>query len=211
MLKLTRRFVLTAVAGFAAVTLADIGANDAAAAEVGKAAPAFTGRTVDGGALNLADLKGQTVVLEWTNHQCPYVEKHYGTGNMQALQKAATDKGVTWISIVSSAPGLQGNVDAARAKALTVERDAAPSEIVLDPEGTIGRLYGARTTPHMYVIDAAGTLVYAGGIDDKPSARWSTVEDANNYVRMALSDLQAGRKVGTPTAQPYGCSVKYTN
>ncbi|MEQ8349186.1 MAG: redoxin domain-containing protein [Sneathiellaceae bacterium] len=209
MLRLTRRFVLTAVAGFAAVTLADIGANDAVAAEVGQAAPVFTGRTVDGQEVNLADLKGRTVVLEWTNHQCPYVEKHYGTGNMQALQKTATGKGVTWISVISSAPGLQGHVSADKAKALTAERDAAPTEIVLDPEGTIGRMYGARTTPHMYVIDPDGVLVFAGGIDDKPSARWSTVENANNYVRMALGDLQAGRKVGTSVSQPYGCSVKY--
>ncbi|MFC3229087.1 redoxin domain-containing protein [Marinibaculum pumilum] len=210
MLKLTRRFVLTAVAGFAALSLADLGAAEAAP-EVGKPAPTFTGTNLEGQEIALADLKGKTVVLEWTNHQCPYVEKHYGTGNMQALQKAATGKGVTWISIVSSAPGLQGHVSAAEARALTAERDAAPSEVVLDPDGTIGRLYGARTTPHMFVINPDGTLVYAGGIDDKPTARWSSVENANNYVRMALADLEAGRSVGTPTARPYGCSVKYTH
>ena len=110
-----------------------------------------------------------------------------------------------------SAPGLQGHVSADEARALTTERDAAPSEVVLDPDGTIGKLYGARTTPHMFVINPDGTLVFAGGIDDKPTARWSSVENANNYVRMALADLEAGRSVGTPTARPYGCSVKYSH
>ena len=210
MLKLTRRFVLTAVAGFAALSLEDLSPAEAAP-EVGKPAPAFTGTNLEGEAIALADLKGKTVVLEWTNHQCPYVEKHYGTGNMQALQKSAADRGVTWISIISSAPGLQGHVSADEARALTTERDAAPSEVVLDPDGTIGKLYGARTTPHMFVINPDGTLVFAGGIDDKPTARWSSVENANNYVRMALADLEAGRSVGTPTARPYGCSVKYSH
>lgn len=212
MLKLTRRLVLTAMAGFVAASMSDLPNRTAMAApEPGKPAPDFTGTTADGQAVALSDLRGRKVILEWTNHDCPYVVKHYGTGNMQALQKAARDRGITWLSVISSAPGQQGHVAPEKAKALTVERDALPTDIVLDPEGVIGRLYGARTTPEMFVIDEEGILVFAGGIDDKPSARWSTVEDANNYVRMALADLEAGRPVGIPTARPYGCSIKYMN
>lgn len=209
MLKLTRRLILTAFAGLAAATLAGPVAPVQAAPEVGRPAPDFTGTTATGESLTLSDLRGRRVILEWTNHECPYVGKHYGTGNMQALQKAATGAGAAWISIISSAPGSQGHVAPEQALALSRERDAAPTAIVLDPEGRIGRLYGARTTPEMFVIDEQGVLVFAGGIDDKPSARWSTVEEANNYVRMALADLDAGRPVTAKTARPYGCSIKY--
>lgn len=180
-----------------------------AAPQVGAPAPAFTGKATDGKAISLADLRGKTVVLEWTNHDCPYVRKHYGTGNMQSLQKEATGDGVAWLSIISSAPGLQGYVEPAEADQLTTKRDAAPTHVILDPRGDIGKMYGARTTPHMYVIDDNGVLRYMGGIDDRPTSYHGDVEGANNYVRAALSEMKAGRQVSNPVARPYGCSVKY--
>ena len=180
-----------------------------AAPEVDAPAPEFSGTTTSGETLALSDLRGKTVVLEWTNHDCPYVRKHYGSGNMQALQKETTAEGVVWLSVISSAPGTQGHVEAAEADELTTSRDAAPTAVILDPEGTIGKAYAARTTPHMYVIDREGVLRYKGGIDDKPSSSKSTVEGAHNYVRAALADLVAGRVVADPVTRPYGCSVKY--
>ena len=180
-----------------------------AAVSVGTPAPDFTGTDSNGQSHSLADYRGRVVILEWTNHDCPYVEKHYGTDNMQALQREATGAGHIWFSVISSAPGLQGYVEPDQANALTTDRAAAPSAVILDPSGDVGRLYDARTTPHMYVIDPEGMLVYMGGIDDRPTARWSDVEGANNYVRLALADLAAGRAVATPVAQAYGCSVKY--
>ena len=181
-----------------------------AAPKVGEPAPTFTGTTSDGETVSLADLRGQTVVLEWTNHDCPYVRKHYETGNMQALQREATNDGIVWLSVISSAPGTQGHVSPAEANALTSDRDAAPSHVILDESGDIGRAYGAQTTPHMYVIDAGGNLVFMGGIDDKPSANHSTVDGAKNYVRGALEALSEGTDVPDPVTRPYGCSVKYS-
>jgi len=177
--------------------------------KVGAPAPDFTGKTTSGKAVSLSELRGKTVILEWTNHDCPYVRKHYGTGNMQALQKKTTTDGVVWLSIISSAPGRQGYVKSADADQLTRTRNAAPTHVILDPQGDIGRTYGARTTPHMFVIDAEGVLRYMGGIDDRPTARHADIEGANNHVRAALADLGAGRQVSTPVARPYGCSVKY--
>ncbi|MFD2113565.1 thioredoxin family protein [Thiorhodococcus fuscus] len=177
--------------------------------EIGAPAPDFTGTDTAGRTWSLSDLAGKTLVLEWTNHDCPYVRKHYGSGNMQALQREATGSGVVWLSVISSAPGKQGNVSPAEADALTKERDAAPTAVLLDPEGTIGRAYGARTTPHMFVIDGSGTLVYMGGIDDRPTSDPADIEGAYNYVRAALSDLAAGKPVTNPVTRPYGCSVKY--
>ncbi|MEO1020038.1 MAG: redoxin domain-containing protein [Pseudomonadota bacterium] len=198
---------------FAAVAAATVvlgaAGNLEASPEIGVAAPAFSGTTSKGETLSLEEFRGQTVVLEWTNHGCPYVQKHYGTGNMQALQKQATDDGVVWLSVISSRPGSQGYVEGAEADQLTVEREAAPTQVVLDPEGDIGRLYGATNTPHMYIVDAGGMLVYKGGIDDKPSARWSDVETAHNYVGAALGELAAGGVISEPVTRAYGCSVKY--
>ena len=174
-------------------------------------APAFTGTDSNGKDHALADFKGSTVVLEWTNHDCPYTVKHYRSGNMQALQKETTSDGVVWLSVISSAPGTQGYVSADKANALTAERNAAPSAVLLDPEGTIGRLYDAKTTPHMYIIDPEGTLTYMGAIDDEPGSWGSDPLNAKNYVRLALNDMAAGRDVATPTTRPYGCSVKYAN
>lgn len=180
-----------------------------AAPVIGAPAPAFTGIDADGQTVNLADFAGKTVVLEWTNDQCPYVKKHYGAGNMQKTQQAAAADGAVWLTIISSADGKQGHVTPERAKELTVERNAAPTDVVLDAAGDIGRAYEARTTPHMFVIDAKGTLVYAGGIDDKPTADAADIPGANNFVLAALDDLKNGRPVATPESEPYGCSVKY--
>jgi peroxiredoxin len=198
---------------FVAVALAlaaGAGARVAGAvAVVGEPAPGFTLTDTNGNTHSLADLKGKTAVLEWWNYQCPFVGKHYGSGNMQRLQKEWTAKGVVWLTISSSAPGKQGYVDAARANALMKERGGAPTAVLLDHDGKVGRAYGAKTTPHMFVIDPRGTVVYAGGIDDKPSTDQADIATAKNFVSAALAEVTAGRRVTTAASQPYGCSVKY--
>jgi peroxiredoxin len=181
-----------------------------AAVKVGAPAPAFTAAATTGTSLSLADYRGHVVVLEWTNHECPYVRKHYETSNMQALQKEATGQGVRWLTIISSAPGTQGYVTARQADELTTSRQATPTAVLLDPAGTVGQLYGATNTPHMYVIDKAGTLVYAGAIDDKPTSRKGDVPGAQNYVRAALQAVAANQPVKTPVTRAYGCTVKYS-
>jgi hypothetical protein len=180
-----------------------------AAAKVGEAAPAFSATTTTGPSVTLGDQRGKIVVLEWTNHDCPYVRKHYDTSNMQALQKEATGQGVIWWTVISSAPGTQGYVSPAEANELTSTRKAAPTAILLDPKGTVGKMYGATNTPHMYIVDKAGLLVYAGAIDDKPTTRKSDVPGAENYVRGALQAVAAGQPVKTPVTRAYGCTVKY--
>lgn len=177
---------------------------------VGKPAPDFTVVDSNGNSQTLSSYRGKTVVLEWTNHDCPYVRKHYGTGNMQALQKETADQGVVWLSVISSAPGTQGYVEGDEANALSQSRDATPTAVLLDPEGTVGKLYDARTTPHMFVVDPDGVLRYKGAIDDKPTSRHSSVEGANNYVRAALVAMADGQPVATTVTRPYGCSVKYS-
>jgi peroxiredoxin len=180
-----------------------------AAAVVGEPAPAFTLADTNGRSHSLEDLRGKTVVLEWWNDECPFVGKHYGSGNMQRLQKEWTAKGVVWLTISSSAPGRQGYVDGAQANAWMKEKGAAPTAVLLDHDGKVGRAYGAKTTPHMFVIDPKGTLVYAGGIDDKPSTDLADVATAKNFVSAALAEVTAGKRVTTAVSQPYGCSVKY--
>lgn len=180
-----------------------------AAPSVQQPAPDFTAVDSNGQSHSLSDFRGQTVILEWTNHDCPYVRKHYETGNMQALQKDSAKDGVVWLSVISSAPGTQGYVKGDDANRLTETRDAAPSAVLLDPEGKVGTLYAARTTPHMYIVDPEGTLVYMGGIDDKPTSRHSSVKDAKNYVRQALAEMKAGQPISETSTRPYGCSVKY--
>jgi hypothetical protein len=180
-----------------------------AAASVDKAAPAFSLPAADGKTVNLADYKGKWVVLEWVNFECPFVGKQYGSGNMQKLQKAYTAKGVAWISINSSAPGKEGHVDAATAAALIKQKGAAPTQFLMDGPGTVGRAYGAKTTPHMFVIDPRGTVLYNGAIDDHPSTDPSDVPNSKNYVAAALDEAMAGKPVTTPVTQPYGCGVKY--
>lgn len=177
--------------------------------KIGEAAPDFSVEDINGEAVNLADLKGKYVVLEWNNNKCPFVKKHYDTGNMQKLQKEVTGDDVVWITVVSSAPGKQGFVTAEEAKEIVKTRDAAPTHVVLDPEGTLGKAYDAKTTPHMFVINKDGNLAYAGAIDDNDSMRRSTVETASNYVRLALASLKKGEQPETQQTQPYGCSVKY--
>ncbi|MCB1532776.1 MAG: thioredoxin family protein [Alphaproteobacteria bacterium] len=193
----------------AAIALLFTAAPAFAEAQVGQAAPAFTATDIDGNTVSLESLKGKTVVLEWSNHLCPFVMKHYETGNMQKTQQAAMDQGVTWITIVSSAEGRQGHVSAEEAKKIAEDAGAHYSHKILDESGEIGQAYGAKTTPHMFVINPEGTLVYAGAIDDNPSPRHETVEGAKNYVLAALDDLAAGKAVEIATSQPYGCAVKY--
>ena len=180
-----------------------------ASVEVGKPAPDFTGTDSDGKTQTLSQYKGKTVVLEWTNHDCPYVRKHYHSGNMQALQKDATAKGIIWLSIISSAPGKQGHVSAAQANELTKSRHASPTAVILDETSEIGRLYGAKTTPHMYIINPAGELVYMGGIDNIPTSNEADIPKATNYVKVALQDLAEGKPIADKITRPYGCSVKY--
>ena len=182
-----------------------------AVAVVGQPAPAFTLTDSNGKAHSLADLKGKTVVLEWWNHECPFVGKHYGSGNMQKLQRDWTAKGVVWLTVSSSAPGKQGHVDAAKANALMKEKGGAPNAVLLDHDGKVGKAYGAKTTPHMFVIDGKGTVLYAGGIDDKPSTDQADIATAKNLVSAALAEMTAGKPVTTATSQPYGCSVKYAD
>lgn len=204
------RRALLGIAAAGGLLLAQPGlASVADAPQPGSPAPDFSVADSSGRTVTLDQFAGKTVVLEWTNDGCPFVRKHYGAGNMQALQKKWTDAGVVWLSVVSSAPGTQGHVDGAGADALTRERGAAPSAVLLDPDGTMGRAYGAKTTPHMFVINEAGTVVYAGAIDDTPSANPADIATARNYVDGALSDLAAGRSVAVQSSRPYGCSVKY--
>jgi peroxiredoxin len=206
-----KRLVSALPFALAAAALAAGARPVAAQAVVGHPAPAFELEDADGNARSLADSKGKVVVLEWWNYECPFVGKHYGSGNMQKLQKKWTAKGVVWLTVSSSAPGKQGYVDGAHAKAVMKEKGGAPTAILLDHDGTVGRLYGAKTTPHMFVIDSKGTLVYEGGIDDKPSTDVADIATATNYVDAALTEVTAGQPVMTATSRPYGCSVKYAN
>lgn len=192
-----------------AITLAFAACSSSAAPKLGQPAPEFEGTDTQGKTHRLADYRGKVVVLEWTNHDCPYVRKHYGAGNMQAQQREAAADGVVWLSIISSAPGKQGHVNPAQADELTRSRNAAPHAVVLDPSGDIGRAYGAKTTPHMYIIDPSGTLVYMGGIDSNSSANAADIPQATQYVRVALQELAAGKPISEPVTRPYGCSVKY--
>ncbi len=184
------------------------------AAETGHPAPVFSLPGHDGKTWTLADLAGKTVVLEWVNYDCPFVKKHYattdgGTGNMQALQKTYTAKGVVWLSINSSAPGKQGHLTAETATSSVAARGAAPTAVLLDPDGTVGRTYDAKTTPHLFVIDGTGTLVYQGAIDSLPSTDGADVAKADNYLKAALDAVLAGKPVAQGTTKAYGCSVKY--
>jgi peroxiredoxin len=212
----TRRTVLAVGLGGAAAIALDVAlaptiAYPGAQARIGAPAPAFTLADSNGKTVSLADFKGKTVVLEWTNHDCPYVRKHYGGNNMQALQKKWTAQGVVWLTLISSAPGTEGYVSAQEANKLTAERGAAPSDVLFDPKGDVGRVYGAQVTPHMYVIKGDGTLAYMGGIDDKPTARLADLKIAKNFVDAALSEMAQGKPVSVTTSRPYGCSIKYSS
>lgn len=191
------------------VLSAFIALNASAAPQIGKAAPDFTLTSTDGKTHSLKDFRGKTVVLEWLNHDCPYVKKHYSVGNMQKLQKDYTAKGVVWLSINSSAPGKQGNFPADEANKLSKEKGAAPTAVLVDETGATGKAYGAKTTPHMYVVNAEGLLAYNGAIDDKSSSDSEDIKTAKNYVSAALDEVLAGKKVSVASSKPYGCSVKY--
>ncbi len=180
-----------------------------AGAQVGATAPDFTLTDSRGGQHSLSALRGKWVVLEWVNYDCPFVKKHYGSGNLPGLQKAYTAKGVVWLAINSSAPGKQGNFPPAEIESRSRANGAAFSAYLVDADGTVGRAYGAKTTPHMFVIDPKGILVYAGGIDDIATTDVEDLKTAKNYVRLALDEAMAGRKVSTSSSTPYGCSVKY--
>lgn len=201
MLAMTAALALSGFIGF--------GGTASARPEIGKTAPDFSAVDVNGQPVKLSDLRGKTVVLEWTNHLCPYVRKHYGAGNMQSLQKEATEQGVVWLTLNSSAPGEFGHVTPDKAKDLAASQNAVPTNIILDEKGTIGRSYEARTTPHMFIINASGELVFMGGIDSKPSSNAADIETADNYVRQALNEIANNQAVTTPVARPYGCSIKY--
>ncbi|MES2932358.1 MAG: redoxin family protein [Pseudomonadota bacterium] len=182
-----------------------------ATTEINQPAPVFSGLGADGSNIKLDAYKGKTVILEWTNHECPFVVKHYDSGNIPKLQKEATAKGIVWLQVISSAPGKQGHVDGASAIKINQYRDAVPSATILDADGKIGKLYGAQTTPHLYVINRAGQLVYKGGIDSIPSANKNDIAKAENYVNSTLLALASGKPVAHPSTRPYGCSVKYAD
>ncbi len=191
-------FILLLLAGFT---------TDKAA--INKPAPDFSLKAADGKTYSLSDFKGKYVILEWINFDCPFVRKHYKSGNMQNLQKKYTGKGVIWLSINSSAPGKQGNFPAEEVNRRLQKQGASPTAYLFDPSGTVGRAYGAKTTPHMYLIDPEGVLVYAGGIDDIRSTKISDIPKAKNYVSLVLEAALAGKPLPVQSTRPYGCSVKY--
>lgn len=178
-------------------------------ARVGDSAPTFTATDSHGKPQALDQYKGKFVVLEWHNQGCPYTRKHYESGNMQELQQEWTAKGVTWFTVISSAPGEQGYMTPDRENSYVAQVHAAPTAVLLDPDGKLGRLYGARTTPQMFVIDPQGKLIYAGAIDDRPTPDLGDVKGADNYVTDALTAAMAGKPVAKPFTRSYGCSVKY--
>jgi AhpC/TSA family len=181
----------------------------AAAPQIGQPAPAFTSTDSKGTSVSLNQYRGKTVVLEWTNADCPYTRKHYTSGNMQGVQALAQKNGVVWLTVISSAPGKQGYVNGPAADALTTSRGASPTAVLLDPSGAVGRLYGAKTTPHMFVIDKNGTLQYMGGIDSLATAEVDDIPKAEPYLKEAMLAVTQGAPVAHPVTKPYGCSIKY--
>ncbi|WP_020481323.1 redoxin domain-containing protein [Methylomonas sp. MK1] len=176
---------------------------------VGQPAPAFSAAAAEGGTLSLAALRGKTVILEWTNADCPFVQKHYQSGNIPNLQKQAQSQNIVWLQVISSAPGKQGFVDAATAKKLNQERKASPANTLFDPDGAVGKLYGATNTPQLFIIDPNGVLLYKGGIDSIASADQADIATAENYISSALKELAAGKAISKAVTKPYGCTVKY--
>jgi peroxiredoxin len=201
-----RKFPLTIAL---AAVLAPAATSALAAPTVGEPAPGFSVADTKGKTRTLAEFKGKRVVLEWHNQGCPFVVKHYDSGNMQRLQQKLTGDGVVWLTVVSSAEGRQGYVTPAQADAYVAEKKAVPTAVLLDVDGAVGRAYGAKTTPHMFVVDEKGVLVYMGAIDDKATTDQADVEGAKNYVLAVYDDLKAGKPVAPASTAPYGCSVKY--
>jgi hypothetical protein len=202
-----RRNLMACVATVA--TTFFIAAPAYSAAVVGQKAPEFTAKDATGKTVNLADFKGKTVVLEWVNPGCPYVRKHYGAGNMQSTQKDAADKGVVWLAINSTDTQHPDYLAPAALQSWMTEQKAAATHTVMDESGKIGQQYAARTTPHMYIINAQGNLIYAGGIDSIASANPADIKTATNYVKQSLGEVAAGKPISSANTKPYGCSVKY--
>jgi hypothetical protein len=197
---------------FVTIALASALAVPAAAEQAtGAQAENFRLTDMNGRNVELSQFKGKTVVLEWNNPGCPFVQKHYDSGNMQKTQAAALAEGAVWLTINSGAPGKQGYMTGPEARAFVAREKATPTSYLLDPRGVVGKGYGAKTTPHMYVIDGKGVLRYQGGIDDKPTANPADVNGARNHVLAALSEIKAGKAVSVPTSRPYGCNVKYAS
>jgi len=196
----------------AALLVAGLVASGLAAAQatVGQAAPAFAGVDTAGKPVSLDSYKGKYVVLEWVNPDCPFVKKHYDSGNMPATQKHAASKDVVWLSVSTSGDATKDPKVASSLNSWTKEKKATPTALVLD-DGKIGHAYGAKTTPHMYLIDPAGKIVYAGAIDSKPSSNAADIASSTNYVIQAIDEVKAGKAVSKPVTQPYGCSVKYAS
>jgi peroxiredoxin len=197
--------IVALVAGLVAI----LGSAAHAAPQIGQLAPDFNIQDSKGDSLSLSQFRGKTIVLEWTNAECPYTRKHYSSGNMQSVQQLARKNGIVWLSIISSAPGMQGYVNGPAADALTESRHAAPTAVLLDPNGTVGRLYHAKTTPHMFVIDKNGALRYMGGIDSIASADSDDIARAEPYLKEAMLAVAQGEKPPHSVTKPYGCSIKY--
>ena len=200
---------LPSLAGLAALAVALVPGVASAQATVGSPAPAFTATDSHGQSHSLDQYRGKYVVLEWHNQGCPYTRKHYVSGNMQSLQKEWTAKGVVWFTVISSAPGEQGYVTDSQENAYLAQVHADPTAVLMDAQGKLGRLYGAKTTPEMYVIDPNGKLIYEGAIDDRPTPDPSDVKGADNYLSDALTEAMAGKPVVKSYTRAYGCSVKY--
>ena len=210
-LKLLRSNLLLSPFYLLALTLLPIESQALQSPEIGSQAPAFAARGSDGKTYELSQFKGKFVVLEWFNNECPFVEKHYGSQNMQKLQKKFTDKNVIWLTIASSAPGKQGHLTADTANTIIKERQAQATALLLDEKGDIGRLYGAKTTPHMFIINPEGKLVYQGAIDSDSSSKASAIDGAKNYVDLALTEALSNKPITQSSSKAYGCSVKYSN
>jgi peroxiredoxin len=207
----TRRHFTAATAAFATAAALVAPAAWAQTAAVGQPAPAFALTDTNGKAVQLSDFKGKTVVLEWVNPGCPFVVKHYGSGNMPATQKMAAERGVVWLTINSTSRDHRDFLQPTALAGWMSKHQAAATATLMDADGKVGRAYGARTTPHMYVIDNAGKLVYAGAIDSKPTANPADIPGATNYVKQALGEVLAGKVVSQAQTQAYGCTIKYSS
>ena len=201
---------MKSITTFAAVFAATI-ITALAAPQVGQPAPEFTLTDSNGKSHKLSDFKGKLVVLEWLNHGCPFVVKHYGSGNMQKLQKEFTGKDVVWLSIVSSAPGKQGHMSPEDTNKTKEEKGSAATAVLLDEDGTVGKLYDAQVTPELFVVDREGTLIYTGAIDSVKSTDAADIEGATNYVKQALDEALEGKPVSEATTTAYGCGIKYAD
>jgi peroxiredoxin len=199
------------IAGLAFASLFTFGTTAGAAVSVGQQAPNFSVTDTSGKTVSLADYKGKHVVLEWVNPGCPYVQKHYNSANMPGTQKEVTGKGVVWLAVNSTNTGASDYMAPAKLDGWMKDKGGAPTATLMDTEGKVGKAYGARTTPHMYLIDPAGKLVYVGAIDSKASANPADIKTATNYVKQAVSESTAGKPVTVATTQAYGCSVKYSD